>query len=94
MRRMNIIIPGAPTSILYQTADELMDALASNPRVQETITWKLAQFALGRPLVAEDAPLVKLAHDEAMEAGGRYEDLIRALLMSDLTLKTPTEPAL
>ena len=89
-----IIIPGAATSILYQTADELMDALASNLRALETITWKLAQFALGRPLVAEDAPLVKSAHEAAMEAGGRYEDLIRALLMSDLTLKTPTEPAL
>ena len=32
-----------------------MDLLAGSDRVRETITWKLTQFALGRPLGAADA---------------------------------------
>ncbi len=88
-----IIIPGSPEPIRYQSSEELMDLLAKHPRVQETITWKLAQFALGRSLVASDVPIIQSAHAEAMQAGGTYPDLIRAIIMSDLVLKTPTEPA-
>lgn len=88
-----IIIPGTPEPLRYQSSEELMDLLANHPRVQETITWKLAQFALGRSLVAGDVPIIQAAHEEAMQAGGTYPDLIRAIILSELVLKTPTEPA-
>ena len=32
------------------TPAELMDLLAASERVRETMTWKLTQFSLGRPM--------------------------------------------
>ena len=42
----------------YRTSAELMDYLAKSDRVAESLTWKVTQFALGRPLTAVDAPVV------------------------------------
>jgi Protein of unknown function (DUF1585) len=60
--------------------------------VRETITWKLTQFALGRPLTAADAPILAKIHQQAQEQGGTYASLMTTLVMSDLVLKTRTEP--
>ncbi|MDP7206774.1 MAG: hypothetical protein QGH11_14460, partial [Pirellulaceae bacterium] len=45
-----IRVPGGAKPVEYRTSAELMDLLAASPRMQQTISWKLAQFALGRPL--------------------------------------------
>ena len=87
-----ILIPGAAEPVRYHTSAELMDLLAQSPRVGETITWKLVQFAMGRPLVPEDIPAVKRIHDAAEKAGGTYAAVMTELAMSELLQLTRTEP--
>jgi len=86
-----ILFPGDAKSIQYKSGDELMDLLAGSGRVRETLTWKVAQFAVGRPLLAADAPTVADIHKAAGEGGGTYSALITAIVMSDLVQKTRTE---
>ncbi|MDG2125615.1 MAG: DUF1592 domain-containing protein, partial [Verrucomicrobiales bacterium] len=88
----NVVIPGADKPIPYKTADELMDILAANDRVHETITWKLAQFSLGRPLGARDAKVLRAVHQQAKNNNFTYQSLITALATSDLVTKSRTEP--
>ena len=75
----------------YQSSAELMDLLAKSDRVRETITWKVTQFALGRPLGAEDAPVIVKIHREAQKGGGTYASLLTAIVTSDLVMSTRTE---
>ncbi len=86
-----ILFPGTANAVTYQTAAELMDLLAKHDRVQESVTWKLTQFALGRPLVFQDAAIVESIHRAAQADGGSYQSLIAEIVKSDLITKTPTE---
>lgn len=86
-----ILFPGAAEPVKYKSSAELMDLLAGSDRVRETITWKVTQFALGRPLVAMDAGTVKRIHETAQKEGGTYPALITAIVMSDLVQMTRTE---
>jgi hypothetical protein len=86
-----ILFPGTEVAIKYKSASELMDLLANNKRVQETITWKLTQFALGRPLTAADARIVNQIHNAAWTHAGTYQDLMTAILTSDLVMLTRTQ---
>ncbi len=86
-----LVIPGAARSSKYGTAAELMDLLARSDRVRETMTWKLTQFALGRPLGAADASVVTAIHKAAQKAGGTYSSLVTEIVMSDLVQKVRTE---
>lgn len=79
-----ILFPGESRPIPFETVEELMDLLAQSDRVKETMTWKLTQFAMGRPLTARDATEVSNIHKSAMEAGGTYEDVMTAIVQSEL----------
>jgi hypothetical protein len=68
-----------------------MDLLARSGRVRQSITWKLTQFSLGRPLVAADVRIVNDIHKAAQKEGGTYASLITAIVMSDLVQMTRTE---
>lgn len=87
-----IVIPGEDQAVPYNTAAELMDLLAASERVELSLTRKLAQFAIGRPLVAEDEAIVEDIHARARRDGFTYEALISAVLKSDLVQRTRTEP--
>jgi hypothetical protein len=86
-----ILIPGTDQPVRYRSSAELMNLLAGSERVRETLTWKITQFALGRPLVAADAPVLEKIHDSAWKNGGTYESVITAIVMSDLVQTTRTE---
>ncbi len=86
-----ILFPGSATSVSYKTSAELMNLLAGSDRVRQSITWKLTQFALGRPLVAADARTVEKIHKASQQEGGSYASLITAIVMSDLVQTTRTE---
>ncbi|WP_298869393.1 DUF1592 domain-containing protein [uncultured Gimesia sp.] len=86
-----ILFPGAAKAIPYKTSSELMNLLAGSSRVQKSITWKVTQFALGRPLVAADARVIDQIHEAARKNGGTYSDLVIAIVKSDLVHKTRTE---
>jgi hypothetical protein len=86
-----ILFPGEAKPVAYETSADLMNLLAESNRVKETITWKLAQFALGRPLESKDVPLLDRIHETAQKNGGTYESLITAIVTSDLIRTTRTE---
>ena len=83
-----LFVPGAADPVHYETSGELMDLLASSDRVKETITWKLTQFALGRPLGPNDAGDVQEIHQQVRRSGGTYPELITAIVLSDLVRMT------
>jgi hypothetical protein len=83
-----VLFPGDAKPIKYESSAELMKLLASSQRVQESLTWKVTQFALGRPLVAADAPIVHRIHEAAQQGGGTYSSLISAVVLSDLVQLT------
>lgn len=87
-----ILFPGTSEPVAYSTAAELMELLAASDLVQRNITRKMTQFAIGRPLVAGDAPTVERIHRSSRSAGGTYESLIEAIVTSDLVRTTGTEP--
>ena len=86
-----IQMPGASRPIPFKTSAELMNLLAGSERVRATMTWKLAQFAVGRPLGAADAASVRSIHKAAWKAGGSWSDLVTALVTSDLVMMTRTQ---
>lgn len=88
-----ILIPGDATPVPYETVDELMNLLASSDRISETMTWKLTQFALGRPLGASDAATVAKIHKAAQQSGGRYRDVLTAIVLSDLVRTSRAVPS-
>ena len=79
-----VLFPGRPEPVAYKSSAELMDLLASSTRVRETLTWKVVQFAMGRPLGAEDARHVTKLHKAAQQGGGTYQSLVTAIILSDL----------
>lgn len=86
-----ITFPGQSKPVSYKTADEFMDLLAGSERVRKNITRKLTQFALGRPLVSSDAPLVDRIHQAAHKSGGTYNNVMTAIALSDLIQMTTAE---
>lgn len=85
-----ILFPGAAQPVKFQSSQQLMSLLASSERVKETLTWKVAQFAMGRPLSVTDAPTLAQIHQTAQKEGGTYPDLMKALILSDLVQKCRT----
>ena len=86
-----VLFPGAVKPIPYKSSEELMNLLSNSDRVSQSITWKIAQFALGRPLGQPDALALDKIHMEAQKGGGTYSSVIRAIIKSDLVQKTNTE---
>ena len=80
-----VLFPGTAKAVKYSSSSELMDLLARNDRVSESITWKVTQFALGRPLGVSDARIVREIHKIAQQGGGTYQSLITAIVASDLS---------
>jgi hypothetical protein len=83
-----ILFPAAARPLAYKSSAELMDLLASSDRVRESITWKLAQFAIGRPLGAADLPVLAQIHKTAQDGGGTWASTMTAIVMSDLVHTT------
>jgi hypothetical protein len=86
----SILFPGEAKSIDYKTAAELMNLLASSDRVKESITWKMTQFAVGRPLGAADARVMSDIYKSSQANGGRWTDIMRAIVLSELVQSTRT----
>ncbi|HLU47640.1 MAG TPA: DUF1592 domain-containing protein, partial [Planctomycetota bacterium] len=87
----DIVLPGREEPITYKNLKELTTALARSDRFRETLTLKLTQFAIGRPLVASDSCSLEEIHDEAGKDGGTYSSYMTAIILSDLVRKTRTE---
>lgn len=88
-----VLIPGMEEPVKYESAAALMDLLAKSDRVRESLTWKLTQFVMGRPLVSSDVPTLKSIHANATGMGGTYAAAMEAILTSDLVRKTGTLPS-
>ena len=86
-----ILFPGNAEPVAYDSVAEMMDLLAESDRIQQNVARKLAQFALGRPLVAADQPLMEKIHGAARRCGGTYQCVLKAIALSELIQTTPTE---
>ena len=86
-----ILFPGTAKTVPYDSSAELMNLLAGSDRVQQCLTWKVAQFALGRPLGPADSRTLDKVHQAAQKGGGTYASLMRAIIKSELVQKTQTE---
>lgn len=89
-----ILFPGEPLPVQFKTSKELMEQLANSDRVKASLTWKVTQYAIGRPLTAADAPIVDKIHSSAQATGGSYRSLMREIVKSDLVQFTDTESSL
>lgn len=87
-----VLIPGQEEPIPYQTTSEFLGLLANSDRVSESLTWKVTQFAVGRPLGPEDYATVTEIHERSRDEGGTWKTLLTAIVLSDLVWLTPTEP--
>lgn len=79
-----VLFPGEEAARSYRKSSQMMDLLAESDRVAETITWKLVQFVMGRPLGARDAIEIKKIFQKGQENGGTYQSLMMAIATSDL----------
>ena len=86
-----IVFPGTAEAVSYKTTRELMDLMADSERVKESITWKLTQFALGRPLTGADARAVQTIHETAQKNGGTYKATMTAIVTSELVTMMQTD---
>ena len=84
----DILFPATANPVVYKSSAELMDLLAKSDRVRESITWKLAQFALadrwGPPICRFSHRL----HKTAQDGGGTWVSTMTAIVMSDLVQTT------
>ena len=87
----NVLFPGEAEPKVYDSSSALMDLLAQNDRVAKSISWKVIQYSLGRPLGAEDASMIDEIHSISQQNGGTYQSLIAALLKSDLVQMARTD---
>jgi len=86
-----ILFPGASESVKYQNSAEMMTLMAESDRVRQSITWKLAQFAMGRPLGSSDAATIAKIHADAERGGMTYRAIMTSIVMSDLVQMIRTE---
>ena len=86
-----ILFPGTEKPMPYKSSSEMMNMLAKSDLVGENITWKLVQFALGRPMGAGDGRVIADIHQKAKKKGGTYNSLMTAIATSDFIRMTRTE---
>ena len=86
-----IAFPGSAKIVDYDSVRELMDLMAASGRVKESLTWKLTQFALGRPLTGADARAIEKIHADATKNGGTYQATIKAIATSELVTMIRTD---
>ena len=79
-----ILIPGEAKALNFKSSAELMDLLSQSDRVSHSLTWKITQFAMGRPLGAKDVREVDKIHQRAKNNGGTYQSIIHSIATSDL----------
>ena len=82
-----ILIPGTAKAVSYRTTSELMNLLAKENRVKKTLTLKITQFSLGRPLVAADQHALEEIHRRSQQDGGTYSAVLKAIVLSELVMK-------
>lgn len=78
-----IRIPGSAAPVTYETSRQLMDLLAKSPRVRQNLIWKLAQFALGRPIATGDRPHLDALYEQVRDEQ-TYQNVILHLATSPL----------
>ena len=86
-----VLVPGQSRSISFDKVIRLADILADSERVRQTIAWKAVQFAIGRPLVASDAPVLENIYSSWQKSGGTYQALVRTIATSKIILTKTTE---
>ena len=79
-----VMFPDQHKTVSFRGTLEFLDRMAASERVKKNLARKLTQFAIGRPLVQSDGPIIDRIHAAAQKAGGTYHSLMTAIVTSDL----------
>ncbi|MBT8470128.1 MAG: DUF1585 domain-containing protein, partial [Deltaproteobacteria bacterium] len=80
----NIAVPGQVESIPFSTIGEMMGLLSTTPRLQDCMSLKAAQFAVGRLLLDSDGCSLVEMRDRFIATDGSYQELIAAIALSPM----------
>lgn len=83
-------IPESSKSPSYSNSEEMMELLAGSERVEQCMTRKVTQFAIGRKLTANDECILRSIRRKFREGGGTYASLVAAIVTSDLFVMKQT----
>ncbi|WAS94417.1 DUF1592 domain-containing protein [Nannocystis punicea] len=83
-----------PTGERFADVRELAPILAGDPRFTRCVATKVLTYALGRPLVTEDQPVLEDIHSQFVAAGRDLVALLVAVVQSDpFRIRRAQEPA-
>ncbi|MBL9038839.1 MAG: DUF1588 domain-containing protein, partial [Archangium sp.] len=79
------VLVASDTSLLgtFQGAAELSTRLSTSRQVHDCVSKEWLRFAMGRGLGEGDACSVKQVQERFVESGGRFDDLLLAIVQSD-----------
>ncbi|MEM9828078.1 MAG: DUF1592 domain-containing protein [Planctomycetota bacterium] len=77
-----ILFPGTAEPVPYKTIGQLSELLASHPRVAESLTRKLIQFSIGRPLDVTDARRVRGVYERSGRQDATYPSILTETLLA------------
>lgn len=80
----NIRVPGQVESLPFSTIGEMMGLLSGSTRLQDCMSLKAAQFAVGRLLLDSDGCSLVEMRDRFIATDGSYQELIVAIALSPM----------
>ena len=86
-----VVIPPSDDKINYSSVNEMADILAASPRTMDCATLKSFEYLMAREVTTADACSLADARNEISSSGGSYQDMLRALLMTEKFRNIKTE---
>jgi len=87
----NISIPGQAETLPFSTIGEMMSLLSGSARLQDCVSLKAAQFAVGRLLLDSDGCSLVDMRDRFVATDGSYQELIVAISLSPMVRTVRTQ---
>ncbi|MEM0926418.1 MAG: DUF1588 domain-containing protein, partial [Planctomycetota bacterium] len=87
-----VLVPGKSKATSFRGSQDLMEFLSQSDRVRESLVWKLAQFAIGRPPTSDDAAVIRKIHRRSQQQGGTYQSILTEIVASELVIPRSSLP--
>lgn len=87
----NIRVPGQTESLPFSTIGEMMTLLSDSTRLQDCMSLKASQFAVGRLLLDSDGCSLVDMRDRFIASDGSYQELIVAIALSPMIRTVRTQ---
>ncbi len=87
----NLAVPGQTEALPFSTIGEMMSLLSDSARLQDCLSLKAAQFAVGRLLLDSDGCSLVDMRDRFVPTDGSYQELIVAIALSPMVRTVRTQ---